>query len=71
VPRPSVALAKEDTPSGLLGTGITSRKIHQEGFNIKIWQRNYYEHAIRNEIELDKLKQTLFYGIGIKIIPKT
>ena len=26
-------------------------------FNKKLWQRNYYEHIIRNEIELNKIRQ--------------
>jgi REP element-mobilizing transposase RayT len=26
-------------------------------FNKKLWQRNYYEHIIRNEIELNKIRK--------------
>ena len=24
-------------------------------FNVRVWQRNYYEHIIRNETELDRI----------------
>ena len=27
------------------------------GFNARLWQRNYYEHIIRNEIELNNVRQ--------------
>ena len=37
--------------------GITSKKIHEQGFNIKIWQRNFHEHIIRNENKLNKIRQ--------------
>ena len=26
----------------------------------KLWQRNYYEHIIRNEIELIKIRQYIY-----------
>ena len=29
-------------------------------FNKKIWQRNYYEHIIRNEKSLDKIRNYIF-----------
>ena len=28
-----------------------------EPFNKKLWQRNYYEHIIRNEFELNKIRK--------------
>ena len=34
-----------------------SFELHKIGFNQKIWQRNYYERIIRNEKELDKIRQ--------------
>lgn len=37
--------------------GLTSKKIHELGFNIQIWQRNFYEHIIRNEDKLCKIKE--------------
>ena len=31
-------------------------------FNKKLWQRNYYEHIIRNEIELNKIREYILYN---------
>ena len=36
------------------------RRIKQDGwkpFTGKLWQRNYYEHIIRNEIELKRIRE--------------
>jgi hypothetical protein len=33
------------------------RTYNWKPFNKKLWQRNYYEHIIRNEIELDKIRE--------------
>lgn len=35
----------------------TSKQIHKINPNIIVWQRNYYERIIRNEIELDKIRK--------------
>ena len=32
-------------------------RIHKYGFNNDIWQRNYYEHVIRNEFDLNRIRQ--------------
>ena len=32
-----------------------SRRVRQEMGMVKIWQRNYYEHIIRNQLELEDL----------------
>jgi len=32
-------------------------EIHKNGFNNKLWQRNYYEHIIRTEYSLFKIRQ--------------
>ena len=37
--------------------GLTSKKIHELGFNIQIWQRNFFERIIRNETELFKIRE--------------
>ncbi|MBU1127211.1 MAG: transposase [Patescibacteria group bacterium] len=37
--------------------GKISYELHTNGFNMKIWQRNYYEHIIRNERELEKIRE--------------
>ena len=29
-------------------------------FNIRLWQRNYYEHIIRNETELNQIRQYIY-----------
>ena len=36
------------------------RQVKQNGwkpFNVKLWQRNYYEHIIRNENELNQIRE--------------
>jgi len=36
------------------------RRVKQDGwkpFNGRLWQRNYYEHIIRNEIELNQIRE--------------
>ena len=41
-------------------------------FNGKLWQRNYYEHIIRNETELNKIQESLrqgYLGEGERAIP--
>jgi len=35
----------------------TTKKIRQLGFDYFKWQRNYYEHIIRNEKELYELRK--------------
>ncbi len=35
----------------------TSKSIHQNDPNIRVWQRNFYDHVIRNESELDKIRE--------------
>jgi len=50
-------------PSGSVGAIIgsyrsaVSKRIHQILPDIQIWQRNYYERIIRNEKELDRIRQ--------------
>jgi REP element-mobilizing transposase RayT len=34
-----------------------TRLVHAKGFNNFVWQRNYYEHIIRNEEEFNKIRQ--------------
>ena len=34
--------------------------IHKNGLNNYLWQRNYYEHIIRTENDLDKIRQYIF-----------
>lgn len=34
----------------------TTRLVHDRGFNYFVWQRNYYEHIIRKEYELNKIR---------------
>lgn len=40
--------------------GKTSYELHANGFNVKIWQRNYYERIIRNERELEKIRRYIY-----------
>ena len=35
----------------------SAKLIHQINPNIRVWQRNYYEHIIRNENELNSIRQ--------------
>lgn len=35
----------------------SSKMIHQIDPNLSVWQRNYYEHIIRNETELNKIRE--------------
>lgn len=35
----------------------SSKPIHQIDPNLLIWQRNYFEHIIRNDIELEKIRE--------------
>ena len=37
--------------------GKISYELHTNGFNMKIWQRNFFERIIRNEKELEKIRQ--------------
>ena len=39
---------------------ISSKLIHQQGLSEFQWQRNYYDHIIRNEKELDKIRKYIF-----------
>ncbi|MBI5123723.1 transposase [Candidatus Roizmanbacteria bacterium] len=32
-------------------------ELHKDGFNNDLWQRNYYEHIIRNEFDLNRIRQ--------------
>ena len=38
---------------------VSTKYINKINYNmkIKLWQRNYYEHIIRNEIELNNIRQ--------------
>jgi len=67
--KPSIDILKSNRHMGLINQtptlghiiryfkAITSKTLHQNDFNIYIWQRNYYEHIIKNEIELNKIRQ--------------
>lgn len=35
----------------------SAKLIHQINSNIPVWQRNYYEHIIRNENDLNKIRE--------------
>ena len=37
--------------------GKISYELHTNGFNMKIFQRNFYEHIIRNEKELERIRR--------------
>ena len=37
--------------------GVTTKRIHSIGSCGFLWQRNYYEHVIRNEIELNWIRE--------------
>lgn len=36
---------------------VTTRQIRQHGFDTFAWQRNYYEHVIRNEASLQGVRE--------------
>lgn len=36
---------------------VTTKRIHKNGLTNFKWQRNYYEHVIRNEKELNSLRE--------------
>jgi len=33
------------------------RQINWQPFNRKVWQRNYYEHIIRDDVELNRIRE--------------
>lgn len=35
----------------------SAKLIHQINSNIPVWQRNYYEHIIRTENDLNKIRE--------------
>ena len=35
----------------------TSKRVHELGYSGAIWQRNYYEHVIRDEAELNRVRE--------------
>ncbi len=35
----------------------TTKMVHDRGFDTFHWQRNYYEHVIRNEAELNAIRE--------------
>jgi len=35
---------------------------HWPRFNKKLWQRNYYEHVIRSELSLQKIREYIVYN---------
>jgi REP element-mobilizing transposase RayT len=64
-PLPTSSVPPTGPPSGSLGAivgnfkSVTSRRInrirHTPG--VRVWQRNYYEHIVRNERELNRIRQ--------------
>lgn len=57
-------IAKGTAPQSLSSViqsykSVATRKINsaQENRGSRIWHRNYYEHVIRNEYELDKIRE--------------
>jgi len=62
---PKPCFAPTGTLSGSLGAviqnfkSVTTRKIHQlDGYHgMRVWQRNYYEHIIRIERELNTIRK--------------
>jgi len=46
-------------------TNVYIYQVKQDGwkpFHYKLWQRNYYEHIIRNEIELNQILEYIIYN---------
>jgi len=35
----------------------TSKEIHTTNPNVQIWQRNYYEHIVRDERDLNRIQE--------------
>ena len=46
---------------GLYKSGVT-RKIHQEQPDIKVWQRSFHDHIIRNQREYEQIWQYVQYN---------
>ena len=40
----------------------SSYLIHKTGYNDFKWQRNYYDHIIRNDNDLTKIREYIFYN---------
>jgi len=40
----------------------TSTLIHNDSFIYSKWQHNYYEHIIRNEKELNRIREYIYYN---------
>ena len=51
----------------------TTRQIneHRGAPRIPVWQRNYYEHIVRNESEWDRIREYIEPGICIRTWPST
>jgi len=42
---------------------VTTKRIKEKGYSLpSIWQRNYYEHVIRNDEELEKIREYILYN---------
>lgn len=60
---PFMAPAAPKTPAPALGEivrtlkGVTARRIRQESLPSFAWQRNYYEHVIRDENSLRRIRE--------------
>ncbi|GAB4318728.1 MAG: transposase [Bacteroidales bacterium] len=58
---PTMPMAKRKPIGGLVGAfkTVSTKRINQMHGTpgVKIWQRNYYEHIIRNENELNRIRQ--------------
>ncbi|MCJ7497673.1 MAG: transposase, partial [candidate division Zixibacteria bacterium] len=50
---------KSDSLGSIVGQikSIVTKKIRIKGLKYFCWQRNYYEHIIRNEDKLNKIRQ--------------
>ena len=52
---------KLDTVIGLYKSGV-SREIHKIDSNIKVWQRSFHDHVIRNQKSYDKIWEYVTYN---------
>lgn len=39
-----------------------AKQNHWKPFNKQLWQRSFYDHIIRNEIELEKIRHYIHYN---------
>ena len=68
--RPQEETRSFESPSRSIGSVIRGFKAtvtkqvrkFENSATLQVWQRNYYEHVIRNEIDLNKIREYIFFN---------